>query len=137
MKPKMFIALLLTAVAIKASAQQALYDTTAKPQLISKQFSFTEGASVDKKGNVFFTDQPNDKIWKYGTDGKLSVFLDKTGRANGMYFDAKGNLITCSDEQNQIWSIDPTGKATVLVNDFQGHRFNGPNDVWVHPNGSI
>ena len=62
---------------------------------ISDRFSFTEGASVDKHGNVFFTDQPNDKIWKYDTKGKLSVFLDKTGRSNGTYFDRKGNLLTC------------------------------------------
>jgi gluconolactonase len=97
---------------------------------ISDQFSFTEGASVDKNGNVFFTDQPNDKVWKYDTDGKLSVFLDKTGRSNGTYFDHKGNLLTCADEKNEIWSIDPKGKVTVLLTDFEGHRLNGPNDLW-------
>jgi gluconolactonase len=101
--------------------------------LIAKQFTFTEGPAVDKKGNVFFTDQPNDKIWKYGTDGKLSLYRDKTGRANGMYFDKKGNLLTCSDEQNQLWSISPQGKVTVLLTDFQGQHFNGPNDLWIHP----
>ena len=74
-----------------------LFDSLAKPQLISRQFSFTEGASVDKKGNVFFTDQPNNKIWEYATNGKLSVFLDSAGRSNGMYFDKKGNLVTCAD----------------------------------------
>ena len=47
------------------------------PVLISSQFSFTEGPAVDKKGNVFFTDQPNDKIWKYYINGKLSVFMEK------------------------------------------------------------
>jgi len=104
---------------------------------ISDQFSFTEGASVDKQGNVFFTDQPNDKIWKYDTQGKLSVFLDKTGRSNGTYFDRKGNLLTCADEKDELWSIDPKGKVTVLLKDFEGHRFNGPNDLWEDLNGGI
>ena len=104
-------------------------------KLISNQFSFTEGPAVDKKGNVFFTDQPNDKIWKYSTKGQLSVFMEKSGRSNGMFFDKKGNLISCADSINQLWSIDQKGKATVLVNGFQGQRLNGPNDVWVHPNG--
>ena len=104
---------------------------------ISDQFSFTEGASVDKRGNVFFTDQPNDKIWKYDTEGKLSVFLDKTGRSNGTYFDRKGNLLTCADEKDELWSINPNGKVTVLLKDFNGHRFNGPNDLWEHPEGGI
>ncbi|HEV7620392.1 MAG TPA: SMP-30/gluconolactonase/LRE family protein, partial [Flavisolibacter sp.] len=108
-----------------------------RPQLISKQFSFTEGPAVDKKGNIFFTDQPNNKIWKYDIHGHLSVFLDSAGRSNGMYFDKKENLITCADDQNQLWSISPKGKVTVLLKDFKGHRLNGPNDLWVDPNGGI
>ena len=104
---------------------------------VSDQFSFTEGASVDKQGDVFFTDQPNDKIWKYDTEGKLSVFLDKTGRSNGTYFDRKGNLLTCADEKDELWSIDPKGKVTVLLKDFNGHRFNGPNDLWEDLKGGI
>ena len=104
---------------------------------VSKQFIFTEGASVDKKGNVFFTDQPNDKIWEYDTKGNLSVFLDKTGRSNGMYFDKKGKLITCADEKNQLWAIDANKKVTVLLDDFQGHRLNGPNDLWIDRKGGI
>src|SRR5260221_5371653 len=129
--------LLLSGISLSAFAQDIPYDTLSKPQLISKQFSFTEGASVDKKGNVFFTDQNNNKIWKYSTDGKLSVFLDSAGRSNGMYFDRKGNLVTCADEHNQLWSIKPGGKVTVLLKDFNGLHFNGPNDLWINRNGGI
>lgn len=106
-------------------------------QKVSSQFKFTEGPAVDKNGAVYFTDQPNDKIWKYDTDGKLSLFLDKTGRSNGMYFDKKGNLITCADEKDELWSISPDKKITVLLTDFQGHRLNGPNDLWIDPKGGI
>jgi len=105
----------------------------AKLELISKQFRFTEGPATDKNGNVFFTDQPNDKIWKYSTDEKLSVFMEKSGRANGLYFDNKGNLLACADEHNQIWSITPQGKVTVLLKNYQGQLLNGPNDLWMHP----
>ena len=109
----------------------------AKPILVSNQFKFTEGPAVDKKGNVFFTDQPNDKIWKYSTDGQLTVFLDKTGRSNGMYFDKKGNLLTAADEKNELWSISPDKKITVLLDNYQGKLFNGPNDLWIDPKGGI
>ncbi|MDB5134922.1 MAG: SMP-30/gluconolactonase/LRE family protein [Mucilaginibacter sp.] len=114
-----------------------IFDASEKPRLISRQFSFTEGPSVDKKGNVFFTDQPNNKIWEYSVDGKLSIFLDNAGRSNGTYFDQKGNLIACADEHNQLWSISPKGKIKVLIHDLNGHLLNGPNDVWVAPNGGI
>lgn len=106
-------------------------------KLISSQFKFTEGASVDQLGNVFFTDQPNDKIWKYSVDGKLSLYMDKSGRANGTYFDKKGNLIVCADENNQIWSIDKNKKIKILFTDYEGKKVNGPNDIWLDAKGGI
>lgn len=116
----------------------SLVATGAKPELVSSQFSFTEGPAVDKKGNIFFTDQPNDKIWKWSAaDGKLSLFMDKTGRSNGLYFDAKGNILSCADEKNELWSISPKKKVTVLLKDLNGKRLNGPNDLWPDKKGNI
>jgi len=86
---------------------------------------------------VFFTDQPNNKIWEFDTDGKLSVFMDNAGRSNGMDFDNDGNLISCADENMQLWSIDPKKKVTVLVKDYKGKLLNGPNDVFVTSKGKI
>lgn len=106
-------------------------------KLVSSQFGFTEGPAVDKRGNIFFTDQPNDRLWKFGTDGKLSVFMDKTGRSNGLYFDHKGNLLACADEKNELWSVTPNKKVTILIKDSDGKKLNGPNDLWVHPGGAI
>jgi gluconolactonase len=123
--------------ASKADSTDDLFEAGTQAKLIAKQFLFTEGASVDKKGNVFFTDQPNDKIWKYSVDGQLSVFLEKAGRSNGTYFDKKGNLISCADENDQLWSISPKGEITVLLKDYEGHLFNGPNDVWLTPAGNM
>src|ERR1700760_2832421 len=77
-----------------------------RPDLVSHQFSFTEGAAVDKAGNVFFTDQPNNKIWEYTLGGEVVLFMDSAGRSNGMYFDpVSGRLVSCADEQEQLWSI--------------------------------
>lgn len=134
---KYFFTSLIISVVATASAQQSLFDSTSKPQLIAKQFSFTEGSSVDKQGNVFFTDQPNNQIWEYSADGKLSLWMDNTERSNGTCFDNNGNLISCADEHNRLISISPDKKITVLVNDYKGRLMNGPNDVWVAPNGDM
>jgi gluconolactonase len=109
----------------------------AKLEKLAGDFQFTEGPTCDASGNVFFTDQPNNRIMKWSVDGKLSTFLQPAGRANGMYFDAKGNLIACADEKNELWAITPGKKVTVLIKDYQGKYLNGPNDVWVVPTGGL
>src|ERR1700760_4692197 len=116
-------------------AQEILADTGVR--LISRQFSFTEGASVDRRGNVFFTDQPNNRIWEYDVRGRLTVFLDSAGRSNGMYFDRAGWLVTCADEKEQLWAISRGKKVRVLVQDIGGRRLNGPNDLWIDAHGGI
>lgn len=121
----------------KGNGIDSIISPGAVPILISAQFSFTEGPAVDKKGNIFFTDQPNDKIWKYDINGRLSIFLDKTGRSNGLCFDKKDRLIACADEKNELWRISKKGKITKLIESSTSNRLNGPNDAWVHPNGSI
>jgi gluconolactonase len=109
----------------------------AQPQLISRQFKFTEGPAADATGNIYFTDQPNDKIWKYDTDGKLSLFLDTTGRANGLYFDRNGNLIACADDANELLAVTPDGKVTILMDNYLGKKMNGPNDLWIDRHNGI
>ena len=102
-------------------------------------FSFTEGPAVDRHGNVFFTDQPNDRIyrWDAGT-GRVRLFLEGTGRANGMAFDTDGNLIACADMHGELWKIRPDGSHEVLVDNYGGKLLNGPNDVWINPvNGGM
>jgi gluconolactonase len=104
---------------------------------LAGDFSFTEGPTADAAGNVFFTDQPNDRILEWTVGGKLVTFLTPAGRSNGMYFDKTGSLIACADEKNELWSISKKGKAAVIWKENDGKKLNGPNDVWVHPNGSL
>lgn len=106
-------------------------------QKLAGDFEFTEGPTCDAEGNVFFTDQPNDRIMRWNAEGGLSTFLQPAGRANGMYFDFKGNLIACADENNALWSIAPDRQVTVMLSEYRGKSLNGPNDVWVRADGAI
>ena len=106
-------------------------------QKLAGDYLFTEGPACDARGNVFFTDQPNDRIVKWSLDGTLSNFLQPCGRANGLSFDRKGNLWACADEKNELWQIDSAGKVTVVVKDYKGKLLNGPNDLWVRRDGGL
>lgn len=124
--------------AFGADKSKSLIAKGAKLEKLCDGFSFTEGPAADKSGNVYFTDQPNNKILIWTIDGKLSVFSDNSGRSNGLYFDKEGKLWACADMNNEIWCFDSEGNHTVYVaNGYNNKRLNGPNDLWIHPNGSI
>ncbi len=136
MKSRIFIFAALFAAASLLRAQSVVAPGATLEKLAG-DFAFTEGATCDKNGNLFFTDQPNNRIMEWSADGKLSEFLKPAGRANGMMFDANGNLIACAEEKNELWSIAPDKTVTVLVTNFQGKNLDGPNDVWIAPDGGM
>lgn len=110
----------------------------AELKLVVGDCKFTEGPASDSHGNVFFTDQPNDRIVRVGIDGEISDFLKPAGRSNGMFFAPDGKLIACADGNTEMWEIDvQSGAHRVLFSTFNNKRLNGPNDVWVHPNGTL
>ncbi|MBX2815358.1 MAG: SMP-30/gluconolactonase/LRE family protein [Saprospiraceae bacterium] len=105
--------------------------------MLSDGYSFTEGPAVDDAGDVYFTDQPNDQILQWTPGQGVKVFMSPAGRSNGMYFDGDGRLISCADEKNEMWAITKDGQVEVLLDEFEGKQLNGPNDLWIHPNGDI
>jgi gluconolactonase len=126
------------ATAAQDIIQHELVAKGARLEKLGGGYVFTEGPACDAHGNVYFTDQPNNQIVKWSAeDNSLSVFLKPAGRANGLCFDHSGMLLACSEEKNELWSISPEGKTQVLLKGYQGKRFNGPNDLWIAPNGSI
>ncbi len=136
-KAQIWLTFSLVILNASVMAQSSVVAKGSVPVLVSSEFLFTEGPAVDAEGNIYFTDQPNDKIMKWSTDGSLSVFMEGTGRSNGLFIDKNGNLIACADLNNQLWMIDKSKNVTVLVKDFEGKKLNGPNDVWIDPQGGM
>lgn len=117
---------------------QDIIEEGATLQLVSDEFEFTEGPARDSEGNVYFTDQPNDRIVKWDAKtNSVSDWMQPSGRSNGLYFDTDGNLISCADNKNELWKIDKNKNATVLINNYEGKLLGGPNDLWIDKKGGI
>jgi len=129
----------MAACAVSASADSLPIAPGAELKLAADGFRFTEGPAADRHGDVYFTDQPNNRILKWtAATGEVATFLEPSGRANGMAFDPGGFLITCADENGRLERVDTaTGERTTLADHFEGKTLNGPNDVWVRPDGGM
>jgi gluconolactonase len=109
----------------------------AELEKLADGFLFTEGPSADQQGNVYFTDQPNDRIMVWKNSGILETFLQPGGRSNGLSFDKDGNLWACADEKNEIWKIAPDKAIIKFPFRYNEKLLNGPNDLWISAEGGI
>ncbi|QDV27469.1 SMP-30/gluconolactonase/LRE family protein [Aureliella helgolandensis] len=135
--PAISALLLLLAVSLlPTEAADSLVADGATLERVADGYKFTEGPAVDREGNVFFTDQPNDRILKWSLDGSVATWLQPCGRSNGLFFDQQGNLLACADGQNELWSIQHDKTHTVLLKGYEEKLFNGPNDLWIAADGS-
>lgn len=133
-------ALLLAAAFAHATAVRAEVPVApgAQPVELGKGFVFTEGPVADADGNVYFSDIPNGRIHKWHADtGKIEVWREKSGGANGNYFYTDGKIVSCEGTARQVTATDFDANTVVLTDSFEGKKYNGPNDCWVHPDGSI
>lgn len=106
-------------------------------QQVGTGYAFTEGPAVSPDGSIFFTDQPNDRIYVWNETRGVELWSDNTGRSNGMYFNAAGQLVACADLDNQIIYFDSNKKKHVLFENYEDKHLNGPNDLWIAPNEDI
>lgn len=104
---------------------------------LAGEFVFTEGPAADKEGNVYFTDIPEQKIWIWTTDEELSLFAENTGGANGLFFDNQHQLLACEGYEGRISSYTSATEKEILAREFEGKRFNQPNDVWPDAQGGM
>ena len=98
---------------------------------------FTEGPASDGKGNLYFSDIPADKIYQLDNQGVLSTLLEPSNHTNGLMISGTGKIVAC-EMDGRIVEIDPaTKKATPLASEYDGKRFNAPNDLVIDRQGGV
>lgn len=108
-----------------------------KIRKLADGFKFTEGPAADSRGNVYFTDIPNERILIWTIEGELQTHRENSGRANGLYFSANGSLLACEGGARRMTSQSPKGKIEVLTDSYGGGKYNSPNDLWLDKWGGV
>ncbi|MGC9948650.1 MAG: SMP-30/gluconolactonase/LRE family protein [Bryobacteraceae bacterium] len=109
----------------------SILDPASEWEMVSDGHKFTEGAAVDRDGNVFFVDIPSNRIYKIGADGKATVFREDSGGASGLMFGADGRLYAAQNGRKRIVAYAPNGAETVLAEGV------GSNDLAVSARGEV
>jgi gluconolactonase len=112
-------------------SNEIVLDSDPNWQLISQGHKLTEGPAVDAMGNVFFSDIPNSRIHRISIDGKVTVFRENTGEANGLMFGPDGRLYACQNGRKRIVAYAADGKESVIAEGVSS------NDLALNPRGEI
>ena len=121
----------------------------AKVEKIAGGFQFTEGPVWHPEGYLVFSDPNANTIYRWTTDGQVSVYRPKSGYAgvdigeyhqpgsNGLTLDADGRLSINEHGRRRVVRLEKNGVITVLADRYQGKRLNSPNDLVYKSDGSL
>src|SRR6516225_4729289 len=140
-----------------------LIPPSAHVEKLADDFGFLEGPVWVHKGKqqyLLFSDIPANEIKKWTPDGKVSVFLEKSGftgtdasdvglqinngkstvtliGSNAITLDKQGRIVFCTHGDHAVVRLEKNGKRTVLAGEYDGKRLNSPNDLVIAPDSSI
>lgn len=134
-----------TAIAILLTLCAATFAADPIPDVgklqIQGEVAFTEGPAWHPSGNVYFTDIVNNRIMRRDPKGALHVYRHPSGKANGLAFDRQGRLLACEGAgeggNRRVTRTELDGSVTVLADEYNGKRFNSPNDLAIDSKGRI
>lgn len=86
---------------------------------------------------MVFSDVKGNRMFSWTDKGGAAVFREPANFNNGNTVDREGRLVGCEHGRRCISRTEKNGRVTVLVEKYDGKRFNSPNDVVVKSDGTI
>lgn len=118
-------------------------------ELLDDACAFSEGPVWNQEGYYLFSDIPRNTIYSIGPDqpkqkhimasgytGLDTYFLAEQIGSNGLTYDQEGHLLACQHGNGAVAKYN--GKELrPFITTYKGRRFNSPNDIVVHEDGTV
>jgi len=116
---------------------------------IATSVAALEGPTVDRDGNVYFSEMVSQRIMKLSKEGVLSTYREHSNASNGLLIDPEGRLVACEGAESRRTGVvekgQPrvtrtnlrTGQMEILADGYQGKPLVGPNDVTIDGKGRL
>lgn len=115
-----------------------LVDPTAQLEQLCTGAIWSEGpVYLPTEDAVLWSDIPSNRMHRWSQTDGMTTYRDPANFTNGATLDLSGRLVQCSHGERAVIRQNETGGSDILVSDWEGRRFNSPNDLVVHPDGSI
>ena len=139
-----------TQVLKKDPGLDAILTPGTKIERLASGFQFTEGPVWERDGGyLLFSDPNNNLIYRWSTDGEVSVYRTHSGYtgfnigeygqpgSNGLTLDREGRLTINEHGNRRVTRLEKNGVLTVLADRYEGKRLNSPNDLVYRSDGAL
>jgi gluconolactonase len=139
-----------TQVLKKDPGLDAILTPGTKIERLANGFHFTEGPVWDREGGyLLFSDPNNNLIYRWSTDGEISVYRSHSGYtgfnigeygqpgSNGLTLDREGRLTINEHGNRRVTRLEKNGVLTVLADRYENKRLNSPNDLVYRSDGAL
>lgn len=110
----------------------------AKLEKLVTNCTWAEGPVYLKSGLLVWSDVPGNRMWAWSEEkGEVSVFREPSNYSNGNTLDLQGRMVTCEHGKRRVTRTEHDGTVQVVVDSYQGKKFNSPNDVVVKSDGTL
>lgn len=131
-----------------------LIDASVQPEIIAEGFEWSEGPVwVEHANMLLFSDVPKNIVYKWTEEKGLEKFLEPSGftsetprggesGSNGLTLNSLGQLVLCQHGDRRVAVLetdynDPKPNFRTLAGDYQGKKFNSPNDLVFDKQGNL
>jgi gluconolactonase len=131
-----------------------IIDTATKAEVIAEGFKWSEGPVwIQSQNALLFSDVKQNTVYKWTEERGKEVYLSPSGYtdsvqrggemgSNGLLLDPSANLVLCQHGNRQVAKMDadlsdPKSKFTAIANNYQGKKFNSPNDAVYNSAGEL
>jgi gluconolactonase len=132
----------------------SILDSNATVEILATGFTWSEGPLWIKDGGyLLFSDIPPNKIMKWSEANGLEEYLHPSGYtgseprggepgANGLILDSERRLVMCQHGDRRMARMNaplasPRPDFISLADQYEGKKFNSPNDAVYHSNGDL
>lgn len=109
----------------------------ARVEKLAGDLGFTEGPAWHPEGFLVFSDIPNNELKKWTRDGGLTTFRKPSQNVNGNTIDRQGRLVSAEHSARRVSVTEKDGMVKMVVDRYDGKKFNSPNDVVVKSDGTF
>jgi len=109
----------------------------ARVEKLAGDMGFLEGPVWHSDGFLVFSDIPNNELTKWTKETGVTTFRKPSRNANGNTLDLQGRLMTAEHSGRRVSVAEKDGMVKTVVEQFNGKKFNSPNDVVVKSDGTV